>query len=76
VILAGITLGEFSMVAAGAVVTRHVPAHALVVGNPARITGWVCQCGQPLALRYQKAFCDDCGLVFRKYGDGVQIHGP
>ncbi|MEM2143541.1 MAG: acyltransferase [Candidatus Thorarchaeota archaeon] len=41
-------LGEYCMVGSGAVVTRDVPPHALVVGNPARIIGFVCFCGQPL----------------------------
>jgi acetyltransferase-like isoleucine patch superfamily enzyme len=44
----GVTLGEFSMVGMGTVVTRDVAPHALVVGNPARQVGWVCVCGHPL----------------------------
>lgn len=48
VILPGVTLGAYCMVGAGAVITRDVKAHALMMGNPARQTGWVCRCGQPL----------------------------
>ena len=44
----GVTLGEFSMVGMGSVVTKNVPAHALVVGNPARPAGWLSACGEPL----------------------------
>ena len=44
----GVTLGEFSMIGMGAVVTRDVPAHALVTGNPARLAGWVSACGEPI----------------------------
>lgn len=44
----GVVLGEFSMVGMGSVVTRNVPAYALVVGNPARRIGWVCVCGHRL----------------------------
>ncbi len=44
----GVTLGEFSMVGMGSVVTRSIPAFALVIGNPARQVGWVSVCGRPL----------------------------
>ncbi|MFH0835319.1 MAG: acyltransferase [Candidatus Micrarchaeota archaeon] len=46
ILVCGITVGEYAMVGAGAVVTKDVPAHALVVGNPGRIIGFVCKCGQ------------------------------
>jgi UDP-2-acetamido-3-amino-2,3-dideoxy-glucuronate N-acetyltransferase len=49
-IVCGNTLGEFSFVAAGAVVTRNVPAYALVAGVPAVVIGWMCQCGERLSL--------------------------
>jgi acetyltransferase-like isoleucine patch superfamily enzyme len=45
VILPGVTVGPWAMVAAGAVVTRDVPAYGLVVGHPARLKGFVCPCG-------------------------------
>ncbi|HEY6057554.1 MAG TPA: acyltransferase [Candidatus Limnocylindrales bacterium] len=48
VVVAGIDVGRFATVGAGAVVTRPVPDHALVAGNPARRLGWVCSCGQRL----------------------------
>lgn len=44
----GITLGEFSMVGMGSVVTRDVPPHALVFGSPAKVAGWLSACGEPL----------------------------
>lgn len=47
-ILCGITIGSRAMVAAGAVVTKDVPAHALVAGVPAKVIGWVCDCGRTL----------------------------
>ena len=47
-IVCGTTLGRYCMVGSGAVVTKDVPAHALVVGNPARQIGWVCRCGAKL----------------------------
>jgi len=47
-ILCGLTLGNYCMVGAGSVVTKDVPAHALVYGNPARVMGFVCFCGDKL----------------------------
>jgi acetyltransferase-like isoleucine patch superfamily enzyme len=47
-VLCGVTIGRNAMVAAGAVVTKNVPGHALVAGVPARVVGWVCECGRPL----------------------------
>jgi UDP-2-acetamido-3-amino-2,3-dideoxy-glucuronate N-acetyltransferase len=47
-IVCGVTVGEQAFVGAGSVVIRDVPAHALVVGNPARRVGWMCECGERL----------------------------
>jgi len=46
VIIPGLEIGRYAMVGAGAVVTHDVPAHAVVVGNPARRIGWTCVCGR------------------------------
>ena len=48
--MTGITIGCFALVGAGSVVTRDVPDHALVFGNPAKIRGWVCACARKLAV--------------------------
>ena len=48
-VVCGHDIGRYAFVGAGAVVTKHVPDYALVVGNPGRITGWVCECGIKLA---------------------------
>lgn len=66
VIIAGRQIGEFSIVCAGAVVTKSVPAHALVAGDPARILGWVCQCGQLLKFHNECARCEPCELTYAK----------
>jgi acetyltransferase-like isoleucine patch superfamily enzyme len=61
VILPGVTVGEFAMVGAGAIVTRDVPAHGLVYGNPASLHGFVCRCGRPLKeLENHQWKCEVC----------------
>lgn len=57
----GVTLGEFSMIAAGSVVTKDVPPFALVVGNPAKQIAFVCTCGQKLDGEVGEAVCSRCG---------------
>ena len=47
-VVCGNTIGEYAMVAAGSVVTRDVPGYGLVMGNPARLTGYVCRCGRKM----------------------------
>ena len=61
VILPGITIGRWALIAAGSVVTKDVPDHGLVAGTPARSMGWVCVCAQRLdeALK-----CPACGRVY------------
>jgi acetyltransferase-like isoleucine patch superfamily enzyme len=51
-IVCGVTIGTWAMVGAGSVVTRNVPAYGLVIGNPARLRGFVCPCGQRLTTTF------------------------
>jgi UDP-2-acetamido-3-amino-2,3-dideoxy-glucuronate N-acetyltransferase len=71
-VLCGITIGQYAFVGAGAVVTNDVPDHALVVGNPARLTGWMCRCG--LKLLHKKKLCGGCGARYRTIGGRLQPH--
>ena len=67
-IVCGHTLGEYCTIAAGAVVTKNVPAHALMAGVPARQIGWTCECGQVLG---NDLVCPDCGRKFEKSEDTI-----
>ena len=60
-IVCGHTIGEFATIAAGAVVTKDVPTHALMAGVPAKQLGWVCECGQVLD---DSLYCPDCGKQY------------
>ena len=74
-VLCGHTIGCYSFIGAGAVVTRDVPDFALVVGNPGRIAGWMCKCGVKLGLlrdpqRDEESMCVACRKKYVKR-DGV-----
>ena len=57
-ILGGISVGKYALIGAGSVVTKNVPDHALVYGNPAVIRGYVCKCGQKLNDQFECGACD------------------
>lgn len=68
-VLPGVTVGEWAMVAAGSVVHRDVPAHGLVAGNPARQVGWVCACGDTLDDDLR---CPSCGQAHVPHDGAVR----
>jgi len=66
-VVCGHTIGRYAFIGAGAVVTKDVPDYALVVGNPGRITGWMCECGVKLASGPKSPVdtaCRACGTRF------------
>ncbi len=69
-IVCGTALGRYSFVGAGAVVTRNVPDHALVIGNPAKQIGWMCECGERLADDLE---CVVCGKKYDKADEGLSL---
>ena len=80
-VVCGVTLGEFAFVGAGAVITRDVPAYALMAGVPARRIGWMCQCGERLPARWvgtepERAECSACGAAYERRDGAVRQTRP
>lgn len=69
-ILAGVTIGEYAMTGIGSVVTRDVPAHALVYGNPAKLKGWVDESGEKLVHQNDGTWTNSQGDIFIADGFG------
>jgi len=68
-IVCGTTIGRYAFIGAGAVVTRNVPDHALMLGNPARSVGWMCECGERLTDDLE---CLTCGKKYTKSDQGLK----
>ncbi|MBN2070256.1 MAG: N-acetyltransferase [Candidatus Krumholzibacteriota bacterium] len=78
VLLGGITVGRYALVGIGSVVTRDVPDHALVYGNPARQHGWACHCGNrliPAKEGKEGSFSCSCGNSYTIAGGEVTLTG-
>jgi UDP-2-acetamido-3-amino-2,3-dideoxy-glucuronate N-acetyltransferase len=73
-VVCGVTLGEYAFVGAGSVITRDVPAYALMIGVPARKVGWMCQCGERLDGDDPKK-CAKCGTTYQLQGDDLRRTG-
>ncbi|CUU50977.1 MULTISPECIES: acyltransferase [Clostridium] len=71
-IVCGHNIGKYALVGAGAVVTKHIPDYALVVGNPASIMGYVCECGEKLNFKDEHATCEACGKKYSKDREKVE----
>lgn len=71
-LLCGITVGRYAMVGAGSVVTKDVPDHTLIVGNPGRARGFVCVCSKSISFHAGRAECE-CGRRYENRGAVTQL---
>ncbi len=71
-ILCGVTIGQYAFIGAGAVVLRDVPDYALVVGNPGRIIGWMCTCGNRIDFNEKKGACRSCQKSYLKVSNEIR----
>lgn len=73
-IVCGVTLGQYSFIGAGSVVTRNIPDYALVYGNPAKQHGWACQCGDPLPIMQDgRTSCTQCHRAYQEAYEGLTL---
>ena len=67
-VLCGVSIGRYAFIGAGAVITKDVPDYALVVGVPAHVAGWVCECGEKLRFDSDRTTCSTCSKRYRQMG--------
>jgi UDP-2-acetamido-3-amino-2,3-dideoxy-glucuronate N-acetyltransferase len=71
-IVCGTTIGKWAFIGAGSVVTKSVPDYAIVYGTPARVKGWMCECGEKLPKEFKTAKCKKCERKYEKDEEKVK----
>lgn len=74
-IVCGHNIGKYAFIGAGTVVTKDVPDYALMVGNPARQLGWMCQCGEKIHFKENDTVCSVCSKQYKKMDNHVREVG-
>lgn len=74
-IVCGHNIGKFALIGAGSVVTKDIPDYALVVGNPGRVVGYVCQCGEKIHFENNNAKCRACEKAYEMIDGKVSVKG-
>lgn len=69
-VLCGVEIGKWSLIGAGSVVTKNIPDYAIAYGNPAKVKGWICECGNKLNTKFKKLHCKNCGKKYEKNSNG------
>lgn len=72
-IICGNTIGRYALIGAGSVVTKKIPDYALAIGVPAKLKGWVCQCGEKLDFKEAVTQCESCGKRYIKSKEVVRL---
>jgi len=72
-IICGVTLGQYSFIGAGAVVTRKIPDYALCYGNPAKPHNWMCKCGQKIRFSDKDGHCTNCKIKYEKDQNNTRV---
>jgi UDP-2-acetamido-3-amino-2,3-dideoxy-glucuronate N-acetyltransferase len=70
-IICGIEIGRWALVGAGAVVRENIPDYAIVVGNPCKLIGWICECGNKLFFENVEVQCAVCKRKYKKENEKV-----
>lgn len=70
-IVCGVTIGKYALLGAGTVVIQDVPDYAIVVGNPSRIIGYTCKCGNKLTFNGENAECLHCTNKYMKENETI-----
>ena len=71
-IVCGHTIGRYAFIGAGTVVTKDIPDYGLVCGNPGRLVGWMCECGNKIAFKNGDGICAVCKKRYKKKKDTVK----
>lgn len=74
-IICGNTIGKYSLIGAGSVVTKDVPDYSVVVGNPAKVIGYVCRCGNKITFDGEKSVCKICKKQYKKKNNKIVMEG-
>jgi UDP-2-acetamido-3-amino-2,3-dideoxy-glucuronate N-acetyltransferase len=71
-IVCGNTIGRWAFIGAGAVVVNNIPDYTIAVGVPAKVIGWICECGNELNFKKEKSICSKCKRKYFKKGERVR----
>ena len=72
-IVCGNSIGKYAFIGAGAAVTKNVPDYAVVVGNPAKQIGWICECSEKIIFNKNLGKCVKCGMLYKEKNQCIDL---